>query len=330
MVAVSNADRVVFPEIGRTKGEVVAYYERIAPRAMPHVEGRPMSIRRYPKGLAGAGFFQKNVPAHYPESIGRIAVPRSEAATKMHPRKRAPKRATKKSAAASEPAQDFTVYPIVRELEHLAYLANQGAIELHVPTARAPDLAHPDRLVIDLDPPEGAVALVRRAALLTRDVLGELGLDSVPVATGSKGYHVVAALAPTVDAETMAHTLQKVGALLAAKHPDELTTAFRISARGKKVFVDWLRNRSGATVIVPYSLRARPRASVATPLAWSELETTAPDAFTIADVDRLLERPDSLAELAARPSDAAPFVARVDAAFEAAGLVLESFDRFRS
>src|SRR5437868_13943787 len=98
MVKVSNPDRVVFPEIRRTKGDVVAYYDRIAPRAMPHVSGRPLSIRRYPKGLAAAGFFQKNVPPHYPESIERLAVPRSRAASKKHP-----------SKGGKDP--DVTVYP---------------------------------------------------------------------------------------------------------------------------------------------------------------------------------------------------------------------------
>src|SRR5438105_14318197 len=162
--------------------------------------------------------------------------------------------------------RDVTVYPILREPEHLAYVANQGAIELHVPTARAPLAAGPDRLVIDLDPPPDALPLVRRAALLVRDALGELGLDTVPVATGSKGYHVVAAIQPTVDASGLAATCQKLGALLAAKHPDELTIAFRVALRGRRVFVDWMRNLPGATVIAPYSLRARPRAPVATPI----------------------------------------------------------------
>src|SRR3954467_5150301 len=111
---VSNPDRLVFPEIGRTKGDVVAYYERIAPRAFPHVAGRPVSIRRYPKGLAAPGFFQKNVPPHYPESIARFAVPRSREASKKHPGKGGKDR-------------DVTVYPVVSEAEHLAYVANQGA-----------------------------------------------------------------------------------------------------------------------------------------------------------------------------------------------------------
>jgi bifunctional non-homologous end joining protein LigD len=317
MVVVSNPDRIVFPEIGKTKRDVVAYYERIAPRAWPHVEGRPLSIRRYPKGLAAPGFFQKNVPQHYPESIARFAVPRSREASKKHPSKGGKDR-------------DVTIYPVLREPGHLAYVANQGAIELHVPTARAADLLHPDRLVIDLDPPPGSYARVRRAALVVRDALAEYGLATVPVATGSKGYHVVSAIRPSASFETMGTTLQKFAALLAAKHEEELTIVFRVALRGGRVFVDWLRNNPIATVIAPYSLRARPRATVAVPLTWTELDTTDPDAFTIGDVDRLLDRPDPLAELASAPSETDRFVAGVEAAFEASGLVLEQFDRFRS
>jgi bifunctional non-homologous end joining protein LigD len=317
MVEVSNPDRVVFPEIGRTKRDVVAYYERIAPRALPHVTGRPLSIRRYPKGLAGSGFFQKNVPDHYPESIGRFAVPRSREASKKHPSKGGKDR-------------NVTVYPVLRAPEDIAYLANQGAIELHVPTSRADDLLHPDRLVVDLDPPPGPFARVRRAAYLVRDALAEHGLASVPIATGSKGYHIVSTILPSASSDTIGVTLQKFAALLAAQHPEELTTVFRVALREGRVFVDWLRNNPIATVIAPYSLRARPRATVATPLTWSEMETTDPDAFAIGELDRLLDRPDPLAELASRPGDAERFVAGVDAAFEASGLVLETFDRFRS
>src|SRR5688572_25142577 len=136
MVDVSNAGRVVFPEIGRTKGDVVAYYQKIAPRLLPHVLDRPLSIRRYPKGLAEAGFFQKNVPPHYPESIRRFPIPRSKEAGKKHKRK-------------PDVDPDVTLYPLISLAEHLPYLANQGAIELHVPPARASDLFRPDRIVID-------------------------------------------------------------------------------------------------------------------------------------------------------------------------------------
>jgi bifunctional non-homologous end joining protein LigD len=313
MIAVSNADRVVFPEVNRTKGDVVAYYERVAARVLAHAADRPLSIRRFPKGLADQGFFQKNVPAHYPASIARVAVPRSRAASGRHPPGR---------------DQPSTIYPVIHAAEHVPYLANQGAIELHVPTARAEALDRPDRVIIDLDPPSGAVPLVRRAAHLTRAALAELGLETVPVATGSKGYHLVAAIRP-IAAETLALAMQQLAALLVARHPDELTTVFRVAERGGRVFVDWLRNRTLATVIVPFSLRATPRATVAVPLSWDELDTTPPDAFRLDDAARLVERRDPLAERAAAPDDAAGFVAAVGAAFERSGLVLQSFDRFR-
>src|SRR3954468_23902488 len=269
MADVSNPDRVVFPEIGRTKRDVVAYYERIASRVLPHVSGRPLSIRRYPKGLAAPGFFQKNVPDHYPESIERFPIPRSREASKKHPGKGGKDR-------------EFTVYPILRDPEHIPYLANQGAIELHVPTSRAADLFHPDRLVIDLDPPPGPFARVRRAAPLAREALAEHGLQTVPIATGSKGYHVVCAIRPSASSEILATAVQKFAALLAARHAEELTLVFRVARRGERVFVDWLRNNPLATVIAPFSLRGRPRATVATPLSWDEIETTDPDAFGIA------------------------------------------------
>lgn len=316
MVEVSNADRVVFPQAGITKGAVVRYYERLAPRILPHVAGRPLSIRRYPKGVAAPGFFQKNVPAHYPESIARIEVPRSRNATKKH------------GGRGSQ--ANVTLYPLVNAPEHLAYLANQGALELHVPTARASDLLHPDRIVIDLDPPSGAVQLVRRAALRIRDALAAHSLPTIPLATGSKGYHLIAAIQPRVEASRLALTLHKFATLLAAEHPDELTLAYRVALRGGRVFIDWLRNVPLASVVAPYSLRARDDASVATPLAWSEFESVAPDGFGLADCDRLLDRPDPLAELCATPCDATTFVFNVEAAFERSGLQLESFDRFRS
>lgn len=317
MLAVSNADRVVFPEVQRTKGDVVAYYERIARQLFRYVEERPLSIKRYPKGLAGAGFFQKNVPAHYPQSMGRVELRRSTEATKRHRDK-------------SARTRDVTVYPLVRELSHLPYLANQGAIELHVPGARVGDLARPDRVVLDLDPKPGALELVRRAAHILREALAKRGLETTPVATGSKGYHLVAAINPVVEADVLGLALQQFSELIARDHPDELTTAFRVANRGERVFIDWLRNHSLATVVAPFSLRARPRATVAAPLAWHEVDRVAPDDFTIDDVDRLLDRADPLAAAALDPLDPLPFVQAVAAEFERSGIQLQPFDRFRS
>lgn len=317
VIEVSNADRVVFPELPRTKGDVVEYYARIAERALPHLIERPLSIKRYPKGLSGPGFFQKNVPAHYPESMARFEVPRSREASKRHRDPDARRR-------------DVTVYPIVSEPEHLPYLANQGAIELHVTTGRVAHIDRPDRVVLDLDPKPGAIALVRRAAHVVRAALAEHGLETVPMATGSKGYHLVAAIRPAIAADVLGLALQKFAALVTKEHEDTLTTAFRVANRGDRVFVDWLRNHPLATVVAPYSLRARPRATLAAPLTWDEIDTLAPDSFNIDDVERLLERPDSIGELAENPADAAPFVQSVEAAFEYSGIELEPFDRFRS
>jgi bifunctional non-homologous end joining protein LigD len=319
MLVVTNADRVVFPSVNKTKGDVVTYYERIAPRVLVHLAKRPLSLRRFPKGLAGPGFFQKNVPDHYPESIARFEVPRSAEATKKHPRK------------GAKAESNVTSYPVVSLPEHLPYLANQGAIELHVPTRRVDDFMHADRLVVDLDPPEGQIERARRAAFLTRDTLSAFGLASVPIATGSKGYHVVAPItSKESDYERVLVAMQKLAAVLSHRHPDDLTMAFRVNRREGKTFVDWLRNAPNATIVVPYSLRARPRATVAAPLTWDELATTAPDAFTIDDVDRLLDRRDTLADAAKSPGDGDAFVAAIERAFDETGLVFERFDRFRS
>lgn len=314
MIAVSNADRVVFPAIGKTKGDVVAYYERIAPRLFSHVANRPLSLRRYPKGLSAPGFFQKNVPPHYPASIDRFEVPRSREASKRH-----------KDPDARE--KNVTVFPVLREQEHLPYVANQGAIELHVPTSRVSDPWKPDRIVLDLDPPPDSLTLVRRAAHLARETLASYGLPCVPLATGSKGYHLIANIS-ACDYEEIATAMQQLAALIEKQHPEVFTNVFRVANRGQRVFVDWLRNNPGATVVAPYSLRARPNATVAAPLAWSELDAIAPDAFGMDDVDKLLDRADTVAEMPA--IEAQPFVAAVARAFAGAGLVLETFDRFRS
>ncbi|MFO0618163.1 MAG: non-homologous end-joining DNA ligase [Polyangiaceae bacterium] len=303
MFPTSHPERVVFPEIGATKGDVVAYYERLAPKLLPHVGGRALTLKRYPKGAAGPGFFQKNVPPHYPASIARLEVPKKDG---------------------------VTTYPILSLEEHLPYVANQGAIELHVPCGRAATWDTPDRVVIDLDPPPGGVEKVRVAAKRVKAVLDGFGLPSTPVATGSKGYHIVAPIAPTTGWDTVAVTLQKLGAWLAHTHPDELTVAFRVKAREGKVFVDWLRNVPNATVVAPYGLRARPKANVATPITWDELDAIAPDAFSIRDADALLERPDPLIALESGAPDLGAFAAQVDEVFAEAKLEVERFDRFRS
>ena len=163
-VRISNPDRVLFPENGITKADLAAHVERFAERTLPHVEGRPLTLERYPKGIAETGFMQKNMPKGLPGVVERCAVPKRNGET---------------------------VHPMVNTRDGLAYLANLATISLHAPTARCDDLRLPDRIVFDLDPPPGDTR-VADAARTLRTFLGDLGLATVPLATGSKGYHLVA------------------------------------------------------------------------------------------------------------------------------------------
>jgi bifunctional non-homologous end joining protein LigD len=301
-MTVTHPERVLFPESGHKKGDVVAYYQRAATRMLPHLLHRPLTLNRFPRGIGHKGFFQKNTPDHYPdELIDRIELPRQGG---------------------------VTVHPSVHDADGLAFLANQGVIEFHIPTVRAPELHHADRLIIDLDPPKGEVALVRRAAAATRALCTELGITTMPLATGSKGYHVIARIAPSVDLGTTSTAMQQLATLLVHRHDDIFTSAFRIERRGRRVFVDWMRNHYGATVIAPFSLRAREGAPVAVPLTWDELDERAPDAFNLDNIDARLEHDDPLDAL--EPQDARAICTRINEAFDEADLELEQFDRFRS
>jgi bifunctional non-homologous end joining protein LigD len=317
MVTVTHPERVVFPESGHTKGEVVEWYRRAAPRLLAHAGGRPLSLKRFPRGVGGQGFFQKNAAAHYPPFIERIEIPKKGGVTQ---------------------------HPAVSDEEGIVYLANQNVIELHTPTVRGASLLSPDRLIVDLDPPAGEVELVRRAARIVHDELAALGLDSIPVATGSKGFHVVAPVAATVPIDEASLAMHRLATLLAHRHSEELTIVFRVARRGRRVFVDFLRNHHGATAVVPWSLRARARPTVAIPIAWDELDQVTPDAFALPRAgdtagagagtdarspDLRLAMPDPLLVLAERAQDAAPFVQAVERAFADSGLELVTFDRFR-
>ncbi len=301
---VSHPERVVFPDDGITKGAVVAYYDQVSDAMFPHVEGRPLTVQRFPQGIGGSGFMQKNAPDHFPESIERVEVPKREGGT--------------------------TRYPVLRHPGDIAYLANQGTITFHVWPCQVPQLDIPDRIIIDLDPLEGNVAQVREAAHRVRALLDPLGLPTIPVATGSKGYHLVAPVVPEDAAAELAATMHPFAIWLASQAPDLLTAEFRIEARRGRVFVDWLRNRPGQTAVSPWSLRPRRHAPVAMPLTWDELDDTPPDAWSIDTAVDRLDQPDPLLELVANPTDAAPLIDTVGDLLADAGIEAAPFDRFRS
>lgn len=299
---VTHPDRVVFPDDGITKGEVVAYYQSIADRMLPFIAGRALSVERFPQGIGGKGFMQKNAPDHYPEDlVRRHEVPKEGGGT--------------------------TVYPVVDTAEGIAYFANFGAITFHVPSVLIEDEEHPDWVIWDLDPPPDRVDLVRAAATALRSILEEHGIPTLPLTSGSKGYHLRARLVPTLDVETVAGIARGTAGVAAAAHPDLMTLAFRKADRGDRVFVDWLRNSGRSTSVVPWSLRPRAGAPVAAPLSWEELDSIAPDDVRLRKVD---ERLGTDRWAGQEPVDLGPAVESVERAVTDAGIEFEPFDRFRS
>lgn len=299
-VKVSNADRVVFPEDGITKGEVVAYYESVAEHMLPFVEGRALTVERYPKGTGAKGFMQKNAPEHLKDLIDRHEVPKEDGGT--------------------------TVYPVVRDAAAIGAFANLGVITFHAPPSTVADEWHPDWVIWDLDPPKGAFETVRHAAGHLRGLLGEFGIETRLMTSGSNGYHLRAELEPTADADTVARLARGTAALASEAYPDEMTLAFRKADRGDRVFVDWLRNAPYSTSVVPWSLRARDGAPVAVPLSWDELDDVVPNGVVMGEVPERLKR-DPWAGFEVQ--DVTEAIVAVDSALEEQGIDLPPFDRFR-
>lgn len=265
----SNLDKVFFPDEGLTKGDVVSYYEKIADTMLPHVRDRLLSMERFPDGIGGEGFYQKETPDYFPDWI------RTEEVEK-------------------EGGTNCQV--VVEEAATLVYLAQQATLTFHAWPSRADRPRHPDRMVFDFDPPgsdwEGAFAEVRRAARELRDVLEELGLTPYVMTSGSKGLHVHVPLDRSAEFSTVKAVARRASELLAARHPDRLTTEVRKRKRSGRVFIDYLRNEYAQTAVAPYSLRARPGAPVATPLAWDELSRggMGPRRYTLRNLFRRLAR----------------------------------------
>ncbi|MEJ2208769.1 MAG: non-homologous end-joining DNA ligase [Anaerolineae bacterium] len=274
-IDVSKRDKVFFPDAGLTKGDLIDYYERVAETMVPHMVRYGLSMHRFPDGLEGEDFFQKDAPDYFPGWIPRVNVPRREGGS-------------------------FEA-PIVDSKAALVYLADQAVLTMHLYLARSDDLEHPDKMIYDLDPPEDTqdYGAVRRAALDVRDVLEELDLQSWVQTTGSKGFHVVVPLDRSQSFDPVRQFAHDVALLLVRRHPDRYTLEQRKKKRGDRIFLDMLRNAYGATSVAPYAVRARPGAPVATPVDWDEVERGAsPRDWTIRSVpDRLAQKDDPWAGL---------------------------------
>jgi len=256
-INVSHPERVIFETGGVTKLDLARYVEAVADRMLPTLADRPCALLRLPEGLGGEQFFQKHAGAGFPEAIRRVTVSRPDG------------------------GQDACL--AVTDVAGLVAAVQMGAVEFHpwATDLRRPD--RPERLIFDLDPDEGlSFASVREAAVDVRDRLADLGLHSWAMLSGGKGVHVVVPLRRTASWQTAKLFAELLARLCVAAHPDRYVATMSKAARKGKIFIDWLRNERGATAIAPFSVRARPGAPVAVPVAWDELQRTdRADAFDI-------------------------------------------------
>jgi bifunctional non-homologous end joining protein LigD len=275
-LSLSNLNKVLYPEVGFTKAQVIDYYVRVAPVLLPHLRGRPLTMKRYPEGVTGMNFYEKNCPTHRPSWV-------------------------KTAPVWSEGNNRWMDYCLVQDLPTLVWAANLADLELHTSLSLAKDILRPTMLVFDLDP--GAPANIVQCCevgLWLRELFQKMGLESFAKTSGSKGLQVYVPLnTPTTYDETkpFAHALAR---LLENEHPQQVVSDMKKSLRVGKVFVDWSQNDDHKTTICVYSLRAKERPTVSTPVTWEEVESCLtkrnPDLLTF-DSEQTLQRVEKMGDL---------------------------------
>lgn len=266
-VRLTHLEKRLWPRAGLTKADLIRYVIEAGPYLLRHLKDRPLTVRRFPDGVEKEGFYQKNRPAYAPEWIESFVDPRAE---------------------------EGTVYVLANDLATLVWLANQGAIEFHPWMAPYSRPERPDFAVVDLDPgPAATFDDARRVAGLLRELLDELGVQSVAKTSGASGIHVYIPLVPVYTYATTHRFVGLLGELLARRDPKGVTTVRRVQERPPgAVYVDHLQNLRGKTVAAPYSPRPTPSATVATPFRWEELPDVDPRDFTLRSLTDVLHAAD--------------------------------------
>jgi len=246
---VSNLDKVYFPKPGFTKGEVIGYYIRIAPVLLPHLQNRALTLKRYPDGVEGKFFYQKQCPSHAPKWIKTTPVKKSDGGTIR--------------------------YCVLNDLASLVWSANIANLELHPFLHKATARTRPTALMFDLDPgPPATIVHCCQVAVWLRDLFGALGLQCFPKTSGSKGLQLAVPLNCPITyrrTKTFAHAVAEA---LAGRFPKQVVSDMKKSLREGKVLIDWSQNDDGKTTVGAYSLRATDAPTVSTPVTWDEIETT--------------------------------------------------------
>jgi len=259
----SNLDKVFFPDSGIRKGDVLDYYLDVAETMIRHTKDRPLVMRRFPDGIEGHDFYQQDMPDYFPDWVERVKV-KKQGGTVTH--------------------------VLCQNRATLAYLADQACLTPHVWLSRAGDVYHPDRLLFDLDPPGDSFEPVREAAMRLKDILEELDMQAFVQTTGSKGVHMVVALDGSARFDEARHFARDLCGVLAARHNESLTVEQRKDKRQGRVYLDFLRNSYGQSMVAPYALRVLPGAPAATPLEWDELRDRkiGPRSYGLKDIPRRL------------------------------------------
>jgi DNA ligase D len=287
-VAISSPDRVVFPERGLTKGDVVSYYLAFADCALPHLRRRPFHMKRFPHGVEGEFFHQKRVPSGHPDYVDEVFV--------------------------RFPSGHSTVFAIVDNAAALAWVANLGCIELHTWSSRVPEIERPDYLLIDLDPTtDGQWPFVREIAVVVREVMDELGLRSYPKTSGATGLHILAPIRPELPFPEVRRFAKALAIEVERRIDDQAvaTTTWRVADR-VGVFVDYGQNARDRTIAAAYSLRPTGDARVSAPLRWDEVPEVDPAQFTLETMrDRLAAVGDPMRGMWRNPPSLRPRFARL-------------------
>jgi bifunctional non-homologous end joining protein LigD len=292
-VEVSSPEKVLYPDDGITKADLIDYYRQMAKHMLPYLVHRPIAMERYPDGLAGERVFQKNVPRYFPEWISRVRIAKQNGSLQ---------------------------HVLVDTPATLVYLANQACITVHAFLSKADRLHHPDQLMFDLDPPGHEFQLACRIALDLRRLLEEeLRLPTLVKTSGGDGLHLVVPLDRSEDFDAVRSFARDVGRLLARRDPDRVTVEQRKQKRGERLFVDVMRNAYAQTAVPPYVVRARRMAPVATPMDWEEVRDPSlqPDRFPLRTIfDHLARRPDPWKNIGRRARSLSPARERLERLLE--------------
>jgi bifunctional non-homologous end joining protein LigD len=275
----SNLEKVFWPETGLTKGDLLQYFEAVSDVIVPAVRDRPLTVKRYPDGIEGFSFFQKNTPKYAPEWVKTVSLWAGSARRDVH-------------------------YTVCNSKRTLLWLANQAAIEFHPWLSRTNRLEHPDHLVFDLDPPPDRFHVAVEVALAMKEMLGRYRIEGVVKTSGAKGIHIYVPIQRRFDYRAAREAAVNLAQEMESQMPDVVTTEVRLAKRGGRLFLDIGRNAPGAHIVAPYSPRARPGATVSFPIPWDELPTVRPESFTIRTVPEIIgDRGDVWKALMPRPQN---------------------------